>query len=115
MILIKVKILFNLDLKNGLPAKTYKSNIYTDNYGLYFPLGHNFLVGDRIKIDSLAQHKIPNGFYNVEIVDSDRIYINYQPYEMNRALIPTSISTKGLEAINLADVITTRKFNNNKK
>jgi len=101
----KGKILFNLDLKNGLPAKTYKSNIYTDNYGLYFPLGHNFSVGDRIKIDSLAQHKIPNGFYNVEIVDSDRIYINYQPYEMNRALIPTSISTKGLEAINLADVI----------
>ena len=99
------KVSFNVDFKNGLPAKTYNSKIYTDNYGLYFPFGHNFSVGDRIKIDSSAQHKIPSGFYNVEIVDSDRVYINYKPYTMNRSMVEANISSRGIEAINISEVI----------
>ena len=99
------KLLFNIDLTKGLPARTYTSKIYTENFGLYFPFGHNFSVGDRIKIDSSAQHKIPSGFYNVEIVDSDRVYINYKPYTMNRSMVEANISSRGIEAINISEVI----------
>ena len=73
---------FNLDLIKGLPARTFNSKIYTDNYGLYFPLSHNFSVGDRIKIDSASERKIKSGFYKVEIVDGDRIFINQAPFDI---------------------------------
>lgn len=71
---------FNLDLTKGLPARTFKSKVYTENYGLYFPLSHNFTIGDRIKIDSASERKIKSGFYIVEIIDGDRVYINKSPF-----------------------------------
>jgi hypothetical protein len=74
---------FNLDLTKGLPARTFKSKVYTENYGLYFPLSHNFTIGDRIKIDSASERKIKSGFYTVEIVDGDRVYINKSPFINN--------------------------------
>jgi hypothetical protein len=74
---------FNLDLTKGLPARTFKSKVYTENYGLYFPLSHNFTIGDRIKIDSASERKIKSGFYVVEIVDGDRVYINKSPFINN--------------------------------
>ena len=76
----KNKLIFNLDLNQGLPARTYNSKIYTDNFGLYFPLGHNFSVGDKIKIDSNNDLKLKDGFYTVEIVDGSNIYINKPPF-----------------------------------
>lgn len=73
-------LVFNLNLSKGLPAKEYKNPNILDNFGLYFPLGHNFSVGDKIKIDSSLPHKLPSGFYVVEIIDLNTIYINYKVY-----------------------------------
>ena len=70
---------FNTNLINGLPAQMFTSKIYTENYGLYLPLGHNFTPGDKIKITSNDRYGLSNGFYEVVFVDGDKIFINTPP------------------------------------
>jgi hypothetical protein len=95
---------FNLDLTKGLPARTFKSMVYTENYGLYFPLSHNFTIGDRIKIDSASERKIKSGFYIVEIVDGDRVYINKSPF-INNFSDDRAGAVSTSSATNFADVV----------
>jgi hypothetical protein len=95
---------FNLDLTKGLPARTFKSKVYTENYGLYFPLSHNFTIGDRIKIDSASERKIKSGFYIVEIVDGDRVYINKSPF-INNFSDDRAGAVSTSSATNFADVV----------
>lgn len=96
---------FNLDLTKGLPARTFNSQVYKENYGLYFPLSHNLSVGDRIKIDSGSESKLKSGFYIVEIVDSDRVYINQAPFYVNRdIIIDNRASAVQLSVTNFVDV-----------
>lgn len=71
--------IFNANLTNGLPAQVFTSKIYTENYGLYFPLGHNFNPGDKIKITSNDRYGLSNGFYEVVFVDGDKIFIDTPP------------------------------------
>jgi hypothetical protein len=70
---------FNTNLINGLPAQMFTSKIYTENYGLYLPLGHNFIPGDKIKITSNDRYGLSNGFYEVVFVDGDKIFIDTPP------------------------------------
>jgi hypothetical protein len=95
---------FNLDLTKGLPARTFKSLVYTENYGLYFPLSHNLSLGDRIKIDSASERKIKSGFYIVEIVDGDRVYINKLPF-INNFSDDRAGAVSTSSATNFADIV----------
>jgi Zn-finger protein len=70
---------FNTNLTNGLPAQMFTSKIYTENYGLYLPLGHNFAPGDKIKLTSNDRYGLSNGFYEVVFVDNDKIFIDTPP------------------------------------
>jgi hypothetical protein len=70
---------FNTNLTNGLPAQMFTSKIYTENYGLYLPLGHNFIPGDKIKLTSNDRYGLSNGFYEVVFVDDDKIFIDTPP------------------------------------
>ena len=71
--------LFNSNLTNGLPAQMFTSKVYTENYGLYLPLGHNFTPGDKIKLNSNDRYGLSNGFYEVVFVDGDKIFIDTPP------------------------------------
>ena len=71
--------IFNANLTNGLPAQMFTSKDYTENYGLYLPLGHNFIPGDKIKITSNDRYGLSNGFYEVVFVDGDKIFIDTPP------------------------------------
>ena len=71
--------IFNANLTNGLPAQMFTSKIYTENYGLYFPVGHNFISGDKIRITSNDRYGLSNGFYEVVYVDGDKIFIDTPP------------------------------------
>jgi hypothetical protein len=95
---------FNLDLTKGLPARTFNSKVYTENYGLYFPLSHNLSIGDRIKIDSASERKIKSGFYIVEIVDGDRVYINQLPF-INKFIDERVGAVSTSSATNFNDVV----------
>jgi hypothetical protein len=53
--------------------------IYTENYGLYLPLGHNFTPGDKIRLTSNDRYGLSNGFYEVVFVDGDKIFIDTPP------------------------------------
>jgi Zn-finger protein len=57
----------------------FTSKIYTENYGLYLPLGHNFAPGDKIKLTSNDRYGLSNGFYEVVFVDNDKIFIDTPP------------------------------------
>lgn len=70
---------FNTNLTNGLPAQMFTSKVYTENYGLYLPLGHNFTPGDKIKLNSNDRYGLSNGFYEVVFVDGDKIFIDTPP------------------------------------
>jgi hypothetical protein len=70
---------FNTNLTNGLPAQMFTSKIYTENYGLYLPLGHNFIPGDKIRLTSNDRYGLSNGFYEVVFVDGDKIFIDTPP------------------------------------
>jgi hypothetical protein len=109
---------FNLDLTKGLPARTFKSKVYTENYGLYFPLSHNFTIGDRIKIDSASERKIKSGFYIVEIVDGDRVYINKSPFINNfsddrAGAVSTSIATNFADVVSANNIAAEQNILNN--
>ena len=71
--------LFNSNLTNGLPAQMFTSKVYTENYGLYLPLGHNFTPGDKIKLNSNDRYGLSNGFYEVVFVEGDKIFIDTPP------------------------------------
>lgn len=71
--------IFNANLTNGLPAQMFTSKIYTENYGLYFPVGHNFIPGDKIRLTSNDRYGLSNGFYEVVYVDGDKIFIDTPP------------------------------------
>jgi hypothetical protein len=68
-----------VNIERGLPAQTFESKIYTENHGLYFPLGHNFIEGDRIRITSNLRYGISSGYYEVVFVDGDKIFIDIPP------------------------------------
>ena len=67
---------FYLDLTNGLPAKTYFNGLRAKNLGLFFPLGHNFKIGDKVNIKS-KNVNLPTGLYNVIDVGLNKITIDY--------------------------------------
>jgi hypothetical protein len=68
-----------LNIDKGVPAQIFESKIYTENQGLYFPLGHNFIEGDRIRITSNIRYGINSGYYEVVFVDGDKIFLDIPP------------------------------------
>jgi hypothetical protein len=68
-----------LNIDKGVPAQIFESKIYTENQGLYFPLGHNFVEGDKVRITSNVKFGISSGFYEVVFVDGDKIFIDIPP------------------------------------
>ena len=73
------KTTFYLDLRKGLPAKTYYNRLNQTNACLFFPLGHNFAIDDKIYITSKNSYNVPTGMYKVLNVDVDKIFINATP------------------------------------
>jgi hypothetical protein len=67
---------FYLDLTGGLPAKTYFNGINSKYVNLFFPLGHNFKIGDKVKINSKNVY-LPTNIYNVIEVSLNKITIDY--------------------------------------
>lgn len=85
-------VTFSLDLRKGLPAKTYYDRTNAVNACLYFPLGHNFFVDDKIYITSKNSYNVPTGFYKVVSVDIDKIYINVKPRSFYAQLFTRDVS-----------------------
>jgi hypothetical protein len=68
-----------LNIDKGVPAQIFESKIYTENQGLYFPLGHNFVEGDKVRITSNIRYGINSGYYEVVFVDGDKIFLDIPP------------------------------------
>lgn len=68
----------SIDFKRGLPAK-FNDRIIRDKVCLLFPLNHNFIAGDKVRIDSINNNVILNGFYIIESVIDNKIIINVKP------------------------------------
>ena len=98
---------FYLDLTNGLPAKTYYDNSNQNNSALYFPAGHNFSVGDKIKITSKNGAAIPTGVYTVTSTDYDRIYINYKGRSFSILGTNTSTTQTNTSVVSLNSITQT--------
>ena len=96
----KVKdFIFNVDFRNGVPARTFTSLKNQENYGLFFPLGHNFNKGDKIKIESKKLNTIDSGMYEVVFTEGDRIFINLKPKIGRYTTEMSTISTNTASAI----------------
>jgi hypothetical protein len=103
------ELVIDLDLKRGLPGRQYVSDINQDNFCIFLPLGHNFLAGDRIKVDSLKTNVLDSNIYNVVDVRPNMIYINAKP--IKRVL--TTMSVKNLTAAtkSITDFTTVKENN----
>jgi len=102
-------VIIDLDFKRGLPAKQIESS-NLDNFALLFPLGHNFLPGDKIKVDSLNSKLLESKIYNVVDVINNIIYINTKP-EIRVNTTQTSPNREESVAQNLGDFLTTSANN----
>jgi hypothetical protein len=72
-------VIIDLDFKRGLPAREYLSKVNTDNFCMFLPLGHNFIVGDKIKVDSINTDVLDSKIYTVVNIIGNLIYINTRP------------------------------------
>ena len=102
-------ILFSLDLRRGLPARTYYNRINQTNACLFFPLGHNFSINDKIYITSRNSYNVPTGVYKIVDIDVDKIFINCPPrsfYPMLNAaqLISVSAIAKNISPVTVGKV-----------
>ncbi len=103
--------IIDLDLKQGLPARRYISNINFDNFCLFLPLGHNFRVGDRIKVNSLNLDLLDSKIYNVVNVINNMVFINTKP--VKRFLVRDIPTNTDVIAKDINDF--RRSSNNNRK
>ena len=101
----------NIDFRNGIPARSFTSLKFQENYVLFFPLGHNFNKGDKIKINSKKLNTINSGMYEVVFIEGDRIFIDLKPkIAMYNADMGT-VDTDSAVAISL-DSVQTNLANN---
>jgi hypothetical protein len=94
-------VVVDLDFKNGLPARQKISDSNIDNFCLFLPLGHNFLVNDKIKVNSLNSNLLDSKIYSVVDVIDNMVYINTKP--IKRVLVRESVSDVAAFAKNLDD------------
>jgi hypothetical protein len=93
---------FYLDLSSGLPAKTYFNGIKAKNLSLFFPLGHNFNVGDKVMIKS-ANINLNSGIYNVIEIGLNKIIIDHPTnYKLilNQNIQQQNVTTPRVVALN---------------
>jgi hypothetical protein len=89
----------DLDLKNGLPAKRAISDANPDNFCLFLPLGHDFSIGDRIKVNSLKTDLLDSKIYNVVDVINNMVYINTRPLKslpIKKSITNTNVPIKNV-------------------
>ena len=93
---------FYLDLRKGLPARTYYNRINQTNGCLFFPLGHNFNIGDKIYVTSKNSYNVPTGMYKVTGIDVDKVFINTRVRSFYAALAaaPASLANTSFTAVN---------------
>jgi hypothetical protein len=72
-------IVVDLNFKMGLPGRVYTSSTNLDNFAIFLPLGHNFQIGDKIKVESLDTNLLDSKIYNVVDVKTNIIYIDTKP------------------------------------
>ena len=88
--------LSSIDFSNGLPALPVKSqfNINKIMYkGLYFYLGHNFVVDDKIYIKSITEDGFfVSGIYTITEVNGNKIFTN-EIYRISDDLVTNSAYT----------------------
>lgn len=102
-------VIVDLDFKNGLPARQKISDSNIDNFCLFLPLGHNFLIGDKIKVNSLNTDLLDSKIYNVVDVIDNMVYINAKP--IKRVPIRTTTQNTNVFAKNLDDFQLTAENN----
>ena len=102
---------FNADFRSGIPARTFTSLKNQENYGLFFPLGHNFNNGDKIKIESKKRNTIESGMYEVVFTEGDRIFINLKAKSARYVNQISEIKTNTASALSL-DIVGNNLANN---
>jgi hypothetical protein len=96
-------VIVDLDFKNGLPARQSieeTSDINIDNFCLGLPLGHNFSVGDKIKVNSLKPDLLDSKIYNVVDVINNMVYIDAKPLKTVRVKKSTSNTNVSVKNVN---------------
>lgn len=102
-------VIVDLDFKNGLPAKQKNSDINIDNFCLFLPLGHNFSVGDKIKVNSLNTDLLDSKIYNIVDVIDNMVYINTK--RIKKVPLIETIKNTNVLAKNLDDFQITAEKN----
>jgi hypothetical protein len=102
----------NLDLNKGLPGREYISETNLENFCISLTIGHNFQVGDRVKIDVIKSNTFNSGIYNIVDVEDNLVYINTRP----AFVPPTEVNVGNLNrgVINLTEY-TESNFNDNER
>ena len=102
-------VVIDLDFKRGLPARQFSSTVNPDNFCMFLPLGHNFEIGDKIKIDSLDDTLLDSKIYDVVDVIQNKVFINTKPVKRflrKQAVLNVAAATK-----NISEFVSVNKNN----
>ena len=102
-------VVIDLDFKRGLPARQFSSTINPDNFCMFLPLGHNFEIGDKIKIDSLDDTLLDSKIYDVVDVIQNKVFINTKP--VKRFLRKEAVLNVTAAAKNISEFVSVNKNN----
>jgi hypothetical protein len=109
-------VVIDLDFKRGLPGRIYNSTLNSNNLAIFLPLGHNFQIGDKIKIDSIDTDLLDSKVYDVVDIKPNIIYINAKPIKTiyrEETVQNTKVFSKNVDDFTNA-AKTTAQFNEQK-
>jgi hypothetical protein len=103
-------VVIDVDFYRGLPGRVYTSK-NVDNFCIQLPLGHNFKVRDKVKIDSLNTTLLNSNVYTITNVIGDLVFINTRP--IVTTFREFEVTNKNVEAKDLNDYIDVKTNNDN--
>jgi len=92
--------ILDIDLRNGLPGKSYINSKEDNLFGIVFLMGHNFVIGDKIYITSIKNNTPPTGIYNIKRVLNNIIFIDFPALIIGNELGGNSIIDEASILIN---------------
>jgi hypothetical protein len=110
--------IIDLDFRLGLPARQYNSSINSDNFCMFLPLGHNFEIGDKLKVETLDDDLLDSKIYDVVDVRPNMVYINTKPVKRSfkkQIVQAKEASTKKIDDFTNVKVNNTEVANNDAK